>query len=946
MSKNKRQIKENPSLTIKNISFSFIFTSFGISEENLNLLNESVKRIKKELLPNCKFLILDTTSGQVSDIFNKKSAELDSLATSTLLISSDTEKISSFLGSDNSSNVWLDLSGLESHINFNEFFRIDPISISDTEYFRLNWEDDDNSSLSGWIMNSLSTGKLINHLLIKGNPDFNCALQILRDNQFKQRFLSINHASPFKKKNLISSLKPASLFKKLSFKSIINRYSFKPVPTLRPGFSNSAILKLIFTAISILSFFILPYISYNAGISGDEEKHYNQAVKVYNYFETSGKDTSSLTDEKYKLNYYGQSFDLFTYVVIKKLKIEKVYEARHVMNGFVGAATIFCSGLLARLLFGNLAGIFTMLLLFFSPGFLGHSMNNPLDVPFAFGYVFTLLQLARFLKRLPEINYGIAVLISLGIAFTISIRVGGLVLIPYIFMFSGIFLLFTEMPWKSFTMPWMRLAGKGILVLGGISLAGYFISILPWPYALQKPMKNPFEAMKIMENITVALRVMFDGKIIWSDSLPASYIPKSIILSIPLLVLGGFLLPIAFIRKNRNAFWVFFLFFAVIFPVAFIIYKESNVYGAWRHLLFIYPPMVVLAGIGMQSLYQLWSNKWIKMALLLIFAAAMINPVSHIFRNYPNQYIYFNEIAGGVKKAYKKYETDYYMVSLKPGTQWIKDNILNSVTADPANPVRIISNAPADIMNYYFRDQKDKVKLLYTRYYDRGLYDWDYAVFFCNYIDPYQITHNIWPPKNTIHTITLDGVKICAVVKRENKDDNKGFELLNKSIKSRNRADLDESIRLLENAISIDKNNEITYLNLAQAYILREEFDTARKKLAELLTIYPNYEKALNLIGYAYLNEGEIHNDKMKIERAISIFNDVLKINYKFASAYHNLGLAFMIKQDDDTAFTYFQKSIDNNASAKESYYMMANILEKRGDLKQAREIRQFVSQL
>jgi hypothetical protein len=703
---------------------------------------------------------------------------------------------------------------------------------------------------------------------------------------------------------------------------------------------------LLFFGISLLVLVILPFISYNAGISGDEEKHYNQAVKVYNYFDSDGKDTTSLKDEKYKLNYYGQSFDLISYVIIKKLHIEKIYEARHVMNGTIGAFAIICSGLLARLLLGNIGGIFTMLLLFFSPGFLGHSMNNPLDVPFAFGYIFTLLQLVRFLKRLPEINYGIAILIALGIAFTISIRVGGLVLIPYVFMFSGLYLLFMKMPWKPFSKPWFYLAGKGILVLSAVSIFAYFISILLWPYALQHPLKNPFEAMKMMANISVALRVMFEGKIIWSDSLPAIYIPKSILLTIPVLVLGAFLVPLFFVRKYRNAFWVFFLLFAVIFPVAYIIYKESNVYGAWRHLLFIYPPMVVMAGMGLQSLFEVSKNKFIKIGFLLLFAGAMINPVAHIFRNYPKQYIYFNEIAGGVKNAYKKYETDYYMVSLKPGTQWIKDNILKTAVADSAHPIRIVTNAPADIINYYFREEKSKVKLLYTRYYDRGLYDWDYAVFFCNYIDPYQITHNIWPPKNTIHTVTIDGVKICAVVKRENKDDYKGFELLNNALRYRDKAQLDESIRLLENAIQIDKYNEITYLNLGQAYVMREEFETARKRLNTLLTFYPNYEKALNLIGYTYLNEGEIRNDRVKIERSISIFNDVLRINHKFAGAYHNLGLAFLIKGDDQTAFRYFQKSIDNNASAKDSYFMMANILEKRGDARQAKEIREFASRL
>jgi tetratricopeptide (TPR) repeat protein len=378
--------------------------------------------------------------------------------------------------------------------------------------------------------------------------------------------------------------------------------------------------------------------------------------------------------------------------------------------------------------------------------------------------------------------------------------------------------------------------------------------------------------------------------------------------------------------------------------MAYIIYKESNVYGAWRHLLFIYPPMVVLAAIGIQSILNLTTNRYLITGMVLAFAASLVSPASHIIRNYPNQYIYFNEIAGGVKKAYRKYETDYYMVSLKPGTDWIKKNLL--AKADTLSPVKIVSNAPADIMNYYFRDFKNKVKLPYTRYYDRGMYDWDYAIFFCNYIDPYQINHNIWPPKNTIYNVTIDGVKICSVVKRENKDDYYGFKLLTEAIRERDRAKLDQSVQLMENALKLDKHNEITYLNLAQALIMKEEFDAARAKLTELLGFYPNYEKALNMIGYSYLNEGEIRHDYAKVDRAIAILNDVIRINYKFASGYHNLGLAYLIKGNDQEAFGYFQKSIDNNPNSKESYYMMANILERRGNPEKAAQVREYANSL
>jgi tetratricopeptide (TPR) repeat protein len=950
MSRNKKQSKISSVSAVKNPSFLFFFTPGKSGIENLKILDESVKRLKKEYQDTCSFCILDTAEDKPGQLLESNKNELEALCASNVRIFRKPDLINTddeiYLKADIS--VWLSLEGLVRPINFNEFFRAEISSPAENECQLINWDDNTTSTTKGWILNPNTSGYLLDQKVFAQNPDLDDFFWYIRQNTISQKFQTLQHPSPYNSVRLIKDFKfnPIPDLNRWLEWNIFSAFR-KPEGTILSLKSiNAPLARLFFLIIALASLIILPVISFNAGISGDEEKHYNQAEKVYNYFITDGKDTSCLTDEKFKLNYYGQSFDLFTFVVIKKLNIEKIYEARHVMNGALGAFAILCSGLLARALLGNTAGIITMLLMLFSPGFMGHAMNNPLDIPFAFGYIFTLLHLVRFLKRLPVINYGIAFLIVLGIAFTISIRIGGLILIPYIFMFSGLYLLFFQLPWKNFSKQWYRLAGKGILVLTVISILSFILSLLPWPYALQSPLKNPIEAMKIMENITVALRVMFDGKIIWSDNLPASYIPKSIILSIPLMVMAGFLAALFLIRKNRNAFWIFFLFFVVVFPVVYIIYKESNVYGAWRHLLFIYPPMVVMAGLGMQSILDLSGNKYVKSAIVLLFIATIIKPASHIIRNYPNHYIYFNEFAGGVKKAYKKYETDYYMVSLKQGTEWLIQNVIENSGADSLNPILIASNAPTDIMNYYFRDYMDKVRLPYTRYYDRGVHNWDYAVYFCNYIDPYQINHNIWPPKNTIFSVTIDGVKICAVVKRENKDDYAGFVLFDQSLKTRSSIKLDESIQLMESALEYDKYNEITYLNIAQAYILKEDFETARKKLNILLSFYPNYEKALNLIGYSYLNEGEIKQDKSKIERAISLFNETIRINYKFAGAYHNLGLASLIKGDDTEAFRYFQSSIDHNPNARDSYLMMANILEKRGDAQQARNIRDYASRL
>ena len=125
-----------------------------------------------------------------------------------------------------------------------------------------------------------------------------------------------------------------------------------------------------FYALSLSLLVILPLLSLDAGISGDEELHYTQSEKVFNYLKTFGKDKSAINTPGTHLKYYGQSFDNLTTIFIKWFNIEDIYRFRHIANSFVGWGIIFISGLLVVLLAGYRAGFLVMLLFMISPRFL------------------------------------------------------------------------------------------------------------------------------------------------------------------------------------------------------------------------------------------------------------------------------------------------------------------------------------------------------------------------------------------------------------------------------------------------------------------------------------------------------------------------------------------------------------------------------------------------
>ncbi|MFH0758857.1 MAG: tetratricopeptide repeat protein [Bacteroidota bacterium] len=836
---------------------------------------------------------------------------------------------------------------LELQVNPNEFFRLDlPEPATDKVYYEVSFKGKKGVRQGGLILPSDAVKYV---MAIK---DQRAAVHpgmiriILNKVGFVGEAVTIHQEMPVGTTPKKSSVLLQKLRLTLAWNTII------PVREARNPFLKNLfftdehpLLRLAFFGFALAIFLIIPILSLDAGLSGDDEKHYNHAIKVYNYF--SEGDSSALDDPQFKLNYYGQSFDFFTYLMIKLFNLEDTpFEARHVMVAISGAAAILFTGLLVKLFSGYSGGLLAMVLMFLSPRFLGHSFNNPMDIPFTLGNIFTLYYITLFLKKLPKFSMMNAIWIAVGIGWTNGIRIGGLLLIPYLFMFAGFYLLLHKWPWKFFSLKWWRfsLHGLGILVL--ISAAGYLISILTWPYALQDIINHPIQAFKMMTNIQVSIRVLYDGLVQWSDHLPWHYIPKNIWLTVPVLILlGWFASVITWItdRKEGNGFWYFMLWFTVLFPVIFIIYRKSNVYGGWRHMMFIYPSMVALSAMAISSLVKRTGKPWARYLAIALIIAGLFHPLKHVIRNHPNTYIYFNEWAGGINNAFGKMETDYYSNSLGPATDYFIESILPGLEASKEEPVRVASNFT---INYYFRNHLDQVQPFYARYYDLGKYDWDYAILYCNYIHPFQLNNGFWPPKNTIHEIRVDDVVVAAIVERKNKDDYHGSTLLSEGMNEQDGAKLEQALLYLESAVEYNPNNEVALLELGNVYSAFLMFNEARNTMDQLLQIYPDYDKALNAKGYSYLIQAEYTQDFSYIDDAIRIINLAIKSNYKFYSGYYNLGLCYGLKGDRPNAEHNFKQAINYNSKFKAAYVKLAELYDAYGDFESAQLVREQLNRL
>ena len=187
--------------------------------------------------------------------------------------------------------------------------------------------------------------------------------------------------------------------------------------------------------------------------------------------------------------------------------------------------------------------------------------------PFAFTYIFCLFYQVKLLAELPRFKPSTLLILGFGIGLSISVRIGGLLLIAYQFLFLGLYAIILK-PFRNTQKPFIKFINSGLALLG-VSIAGYFLGLLLWPYALESPIKNPLESLQVMTNFTASLKQAFMGDIIWSDNVPWYYTPAYIFITTPIVILIGILLYFLLIWKypRKKVLLSLFISFAFIFPI-------------------------------------------------------------------------------------------------------------------------------------------------------------------------------------------------------------------------------------------------------------------------------------------------------------------------------------------------------------------------------------------
>jgi len=662
-------------------------------------------------------------------------------------------------------------------------------------------------------------------------------------------------------------------------------------------------LKYIFYSTAAVLLILMLLLSKNAGISCDEVLHYNQSVAVYNYFASHGHDQSALNTPVTNLKYYGQSYDDIVTMLIRWFSIEDVYGFRHIMSSLAGWLVIFITALFAVWLADYKAGILVIILFAVSPTFMGHAQNNLKDIPFALAYVSGIFFTLKFILSGKRNSVNNLIFLIASISFSISIRAGGLILICYLFFFLFVIYLYKYLRDNRIDFDEFK---KKSLWICCISLISWFLSVLLWPFALHGPVKNVIESYNVMAHFPSTFRQIFEGKVEWSDFMPWYYLPKSMVITVPVIVLTGLALFILFSFKKHDpekTLLLRCLIFTSAFPVLFVVYEKSNVYSSWRQFLFIYPAIILLASIGFFRIFEFVKQKYIKWGIAVLIVLLSIHPLKFMYDNPQFYYMYYNQLVGGLKGAYSKYETDYYYVSQTEASEWLINYLKNEKLP---GKIKVMATYPVD---WQFRNHPE-IETSYIRYEERSLYDWDYAIVTNRYIPPFQLQKKIWPPENSIHIIYADNVPVCAVIERKSKDDYAGYKALNEG---KNK----EAIDHFSKALKIDDHDEMIFYNFAAAFYKDGQKGKADSLLKGGLELNPDFEPILMYLG-------NIARSENRKDEAVTYYEKVISVNKKYFEAYVSMA-ELLIDKDVDRSRTLLRTCLTLNPKYKPAIIAMAD---------------------
>jgi hypothetical protein len=215
-----------------------------------------------------------------------------------------------------------------------------------------------------------------------------------------------------------------------------------------------------------------------------------------------------------------------------------------------------------------------------------------------------------------------------------------------------------------------RVGYRGLrsLLLYWLLAAG--VCFAAWPSLWSSPWNSAMAFLHQTASVPFDTAVLFAGNVSRPAELPWFYLPTFVLFqtTIPALAFAVIGAVLAFRRKDnrRSEYLATAIWFLL--PLLLAMGLATTLYDNGRHYLFLWSGGLLFAAVAIDWVMALPLPAGISLGLV---AGALVPGILGIIQLHPYEYVYFNELVGGVNGAYRRYELDYWATSYREAMDFV-----------------------------------------------------------------------------------------------------------------------------------------------------------------------------------------------------------------------------------------------------------------------------------
>jgi tetratricopeptide (TPR) repeat protein len=164
----------------------------------------------------------------------------------------------------------------------------------------------------------------------------------------------------------------------------------------------------------------------------------------------------------------------------------------------------------------------------------------------------------------------------------------------------------------------------------------------------------------------------------------------------------------------------------------------------------------------------------------------------------------------------------------------------------------------------------------------------------------------------------------CATqAKKIQKKENDAQYEYEKAVLTMNYGLVDEAIKYLNRALSLNPNHHLSYYLLGLAYVKKQSLAEAEAAIQKCLELKPDFSEA-------HISLGEIYEDTSKLDKAEDEYKKAYAVAQNYSTSFH-LAMLYYGRGKLDQALEYVQKAIQKDSRSIQAYNLQGVILNKLG---------------